>query len=507
MAKHESSVNFQNLIRDLAEMYPCDVSEVIITELVANALDARANIISIDFDSSQNALVVTDNGTGMIESQFEEYHDFAAGLKTRGDGIGFAGVGAKVSFNIASRVITETRGGSFCGGSNWHLASKSRLLWEDLPSVGLSGQGTRVEVRFRPGAKLVYSDPEEIIDLLKRNYLPLFDPNFLDLYSRLGCYSSDLRFRVNGAVVEPHSVVDEFKLDKHTEFTPKRAGKRVGYGIVGLAELEYPLGVERCGILLCARGKVIKAELFNQFPGPLGSRIFGVVEIPELVHFLTTSKTDFIRGRRHKDLESLQGPVRDVFRSWLASIGISPLEIAGTSEAAKLQREISKLLEDVPELGEFFGFRAKKSVLSANVTGSVPADEQEGAEETLPDGSGSRGEGPGLSDSGNDVGTSLAENLNGGTLRAEPISRTAKRGPTVSFADMAERVELAWIEGSNIVINSGHPCYQKARSSNSARMLHNLYAVASAVNRFIAESGELPDLVFIDRMMSSWGNK
>ena len=45
MTKHESGINFRNLIRDLADMYPQDVEEVVIIELVANALDAGADRI------------------------------------------------------------------------------------------------------------------------------------------------------------------------------------------------------------------------------------------------------------------------------------------------------------------------------------------------------------------------------------------------------------------------------------------------------------------------------
>jgi len=41
MSIHESSVNFQNLIRDLAEIYPFDVDEVVLVELIANSLDAK----------------------------------------------------------------------------------------------------------------------------------------------------------------------------------------------------------------------------------------------------------------------------------------------------------------------------------------------------------------------------------------------------------------------------------------------------------------------------------
>ena len=76
MGAHESSVNYQNLIRDLAEMYPFDVAEVVVVELIANSLDAKATRICIDFDPQANVLVIGDNGAGMDRSQFEQYHDF-----------------------------------------------------------------------------------------------------------------------------------------------------------------------------------------------------------------------------------------------------------------------------------------------------------------------------------------------------------------------------------------------------------------------------------------------
>ena len=131
MSTHESTVNYRKLIRDLAGMYPFNVAEVVVVELVANSLDANATCISIDYNPDTKILIVMDNGKGMNSSQFKNYHNIAADLKKQGTGIGFAGVGAKISFNIANRVITETRSIHFFGGSDWYLESESKLLWED----------------------------------------------------------------------------------------------------------------------------------------------------------------------------------------------------------------------------------------------------------------------------------------------------------------------------------------------------------------------------------------
>lgn len=509
MAKHESSVNYQNLIRDLADMYAADVAEVVVIELIANSLDAGASRITVDYDPSAGILTVTDNGTGMNASQFDEYHNFAAGLKTRGAGIGFAGVGAKISFNVADRVITQTRSQSFAGGSDWYLHPNGKLLWDDLQPSKIEGNGTTVEVYFRHDSLPPFASTQDLIRLLRQNYLPLFDAAFLDLYQRIGCYATDLRFAVNGQTIEPTSIVDDFELEKVKKFSPKRAGKMAGYGIFGLSVSEYPLGPNICGTLLCTRGKVIKAELFNQFPGNLGPRLLGVVEVPQLIDFLTTNKTDFTRPRgKYQEFESLYGPVREEFKNWLAEIGVQSVEASHTDQASKLERELRKLVSDVPELGEFFGGSwGRKTVLRQDNNGDVSAVDHLGVDFTFPSGEGSRHGHPGLLDAGEKTGSVLVEDQERGTAKATPISRKGRTGPKVSFASAPDRVELAWVEGNNIVINNGHPSYKRADSQNISRTIHCLFAVGCAIQRFLATQDSPPDLILTDRLMAAWGNR
>ena len=128
MPENRSKVNFRKLVHDLADMYQDHTFDVVLTELVANALDAGAGEIAISWDERRRVLVAADDGAGMDAGAFEQYHDFAAELKTRGDGIGFAGVGAKISFNIADRVINETTSDSFPGVSSTASTAKRGRL-------------------------------------------------------------------------------------------------------------------------------------------------------------------------------------------------------------------------------------------------------------------------------------------------------------------------------------------------------------------------------------------
>ena len=47
----------------------------------------------------------------MRQTAIKDYHDIAATTKIKGKGIGFAGIGAKLSLLVAKSVITETKGG------------------------------------------------------------------------------------------------------------------------------------------------------------------------------------------------------------------------------------------------------------------------------------------------------------------------------------------------------------------------------------------------------------
>jgi len=506
MAIHESGVNFQNLIQDLAEMYPIDISEVVVVELIANSLDAKATRISINYNSNNKVLVVQDNGEGMTETQFEEYHDFAAALKPRGAGIGFAGLGAKISFNLAERVITETRSKSLSKASNWYLQSNKKLVWEDIEPQNIQEKGTRVEIHFRPDKKVSFKSNSDIVRILYRHYLPLLDINFLNLYEHMKIYSCNLRFVVNDQLINPIHLKEHFSLNNIKEFFPARGGKRFGYGILGLAESEYPIAPDLCGVLICTYGKIIKGDLFNQFPGRFGPQLFGLVEIPEFVKFLTTSKTDFVRKGKHRLFERLYDPIRREFKDWLSSVGVDISEVVGSDEAIEIERELKKIIEEIPELSDFFGFRMRKEVLQKNEKGVIPSISQEGADITFPYGEGEKGSGPGVFDEGDGPGHAIVENRNGKD-KASPISRKGRRGPKITFDNRPDRTDLAWVEGNNVVINSGHPSYVKARSNQKTRKLHNLFAIASAIQRFLGSEGERPDLMFVDKMMAAWGRK
>ena len=218
-------------------------------------------------------------------------------------------------------------------------------MWEDKPLEHLQGQGTYVSVCFRADAEVPYATTIDLIQMLRRHYLPLLEHSFLSLYATKKLYPKDLRFFANGEEVPPFEATVEFQLDNVRKFIPRHGKKPLGYSVFGTSVREYPIDPSLAGILLCTHGKVIKADNFGQFPsGDVGTRIFGLAELPTLINFVTTSKTDFRpRPGKNRDFQRLYETVRNEYKEWLSSVGVETVEEKNITEARQLERELRKL--------------------------------------------------------------------------------------------------------------------------------------------------------------------
>jgi HSP90 family molecular chaperone len=145
----ETRVDLFHLLEDLRDAYPGSLEETILTEVIANSLDSCATVIRLETDPAGSTLTVIDDGAGMRRRDLARYHDIASSGKTRGQGIGFAGVGIKLGLLASSEVLTETRRGTSHVATVWHLASRRRAPWRWVPPAGLVAErGTAVRLRL-----------------------------------------------------------------------------------------------------------------------------------------------------------------------------------------------------------------------------------------------------------------------------------------------------------------------------------------------------------------------
>ena len=501
MQEQSSKVNFRKLVQDLASMYGDDTFDVVLSELVANALDAKPNQVSVEWDEKRRILVVTDDGAGMDSNAFEQYHDFAAELKTRGDGIGFAGVGAKISFNIATRVITETRHNGKENSSDWRWRSDGTLVWNRIQSNKLQTNGTRVEVHFEPDQSLRYIDEEYLLAVLRKQYLPLFIVDFLRAYQRIGMYQARPKFVLNGSPAAVGDLSTIADLSEVERLQLKAGTSDIGWGAIGISSQDRPIGGSSYGVLLCTYGKVIKPELFGLSTGMLGAKLFGIVEIPELIQYLTTNKADLKGGPgRTPGLNRLLDPVREELRKFLAKHGIAAVEQHRNQLTARLERELTRIVRRLPELQDLNGLLGKTQRLRKSADGNVPTSPNREVAENGTSGARTKNNDEDNASSG---GASRRQDSSGQT----PANRRRLRngqGPRVAFEEHADRSETAWLDSNTIVINSGHAAYRQRINQDQARLTYCMFAIGIALDK--ADIMEPYDgTSYVDKFITAWG--
>src|SRR5712692_1963122 len=152
----ETRVDLQHLLEDLRDAYTGALEETILTEVVANALDSGATRIRLLTNPADATLTIVDDGSGMKRRELARYHDVAASTKSRGEGIGFAGVGIKLGLLVCEEVVTETRRGTTHVATRWHLASRHRAPWKWVPPPALVGErGTAIHLKLRNSLSLL----------------------------------------------------------------------------------------------------------------------------------------------------------------------------------------------------------------------------------------------------------------------------------------------------------------------------------------------------------------
>ena len=505
MQERHSKVNFKKLVSDLADMYQDDTFDVVLTELVANALDAQASEIAVSWDKDRNALVVLDDGNGMDAEAFEQYHDFAAELKTRGQGIGFAGVGAKISFNIAHRVVTETRCDGSARASDWSWHDDGTLRWNPINPDRLNSSGTRVEVHFNPSDVPPGVDGAYLENVLKRHYLPLFISDFVSAYAAMNLYPTRPSFSINGEPVSKSNLLDIGALtQKPVKFQVRASNaENSGWGVIGVSERDCPIGNGAYGVLLCTHGKVIKPELFGLSTGMLGAKLFGIVEMPGLIEYLTTNKSDLKGGPgRGKGMNQFLAPVAEELKKFLAQQGIATAEPQRNRLSERLERELTKMVRQLPELQDFDGLLRKSRTLRKNDDGDLLTSETRSRNES----ENHRDKTDGKTDGGGNSGGSSRTEDKAGKTRATRQRSRRNQGPRIAFEEHPGRGETAWLGSDIIIINSGHSAYRKQATHTQASLTYCMFAIGVALDK--AELVAPDDGVsYVDKFITIWGEQ
>jgi len=521
----ETRVDLLHLLEDLRDAYPGAIEETILTEVVANALDSGAAEIGVATDPAATTLTVVDNGQGMRRRELARYHDIAATTKTRGQGIGFAGVGIKLGLLVSEGVVTETRRGAVHVATTWGLTSRQRAPWRWIPPPGLvARQGTAVRLRLQNPLSLLL-DPGYVEATLRRQFQPLFDPAFDAILAPH--YPRGVALTLNGGRLGPEARRAMESAPIAVRLARKRKPSAAGF----LVRDREPIPEGQRGLAISTFGKVIKRGwdwlgLTPASPDHVG----GLVEVPPLAECLTLNKADFIRvGTRGAVYLAYRKAIQEAAAAQLAAWGDLPdpgddvRRRAARPVERDLESVLGQLAEDFPLLGSLVERRAggQRRLPIGRPGGELGAGDRPAPLTPMhgeaPPAEAGATPGP-VGESGappsdrDDPATPPLVSTDEGALPALtpaamlPSERGRRQpgryGLSLQFAQRPDDPELARLIESTVWINEAHPAYRRAAASRSEGY-HLAVAVALALAPLAVEPAK--EHGFVTAFLSAWG--
>ena len=528
----QTRVDLQHLLEDLRDAYPDAIEETILSEVVANALDSGASSVRVLTDPGERTIVFVDDGSGMGRRELSRYHDLAASSKTRGEGIGFAGVGIKLGLLVAEAVLTETRRVGSHVATRWHLASRHKAPWQWVTPPGWVGErGTAVGLRLRnPLSPLL--DAGYVEARLRLHFEPLLDPAFDAILEDR--YPRGVGFAVNGrALARARTPADDRRAPLVVRLPRKRRAAASGF----LERVTSPLPDDRQGLAVSTLGKVIRRGwdwigLSSASPGLVG----GLIEAPGLAAALTLNKGDFVRaGRRGITYLAYRKAIQEAVQAQLSAWGeVRDREDTARRRAARpLERDLEAVLielaEDFPALAALVERRpgGQKRLPTARDSSkglSLPA--AEGPARTATGTLESAAAAADATPSGATPAATPAAELqpeSGPAAPAEGSSAPAPIGhstlppaqgpsggprrPTryslgVDFEERPDSKELGRLVESTVLVNTSHPAYLRAVASR-AEGYHAALTVGMALAAVAVEPADRQ--AFLTAFLARWG--
>jgi hypothetical protein len=513
----QTRVDLLHLLEDLRDAYPGAIEETILTEIVANSLDSGARQVSLFADPAERTLVAMDDGAGMARRELARYHDVAASGKTRGEGIGFAGVGIKLGLLVAEEVVTETRREAVHAATRWHLASRHKAPWKWIPPPGwLSHRGTAVGLQLR-NALSPLLDGGYVEATLRRHFEPLLDAAFDEVLGEH--YAGGVAFVVNGRVLEkaPRSDGRAFV---QVRLPRKRKPSAFGY----LERSAAPLPEDRRGLAVSTLGKVIRRGwdwigLTPTIPDQVG----GLVEVPGLSAALTLNKGDFVRdGRRGITYlayrKAIQEGVAAQLNAW--GQGRDRESDARRRAARPLERDLETVLvdlaEDFPAIAALVERRAGGQRRLPVGQGGTPAAvspaagarlgpaDTDVAAESPPDDRATSVEPSAVTGPGADSAAAPEPP----SVPLQPLDasrgprRPARYGLEIEFEERTEADGLGRLVESTVWVNAAHPAYLRAVASRSEGY-HIALTVGMALAAVAVDAARAQD--FLTAFLARWG--
>lgn len=506
----ETRVDLLHLLEDLTDAYPGALEETVLTEMVANALDSGATTIALSTNTGRSTFTIVDDGVGMRRAELRRFHDVAASTKTKGDGIGFAGVGIKLGLLVSDEVITESRRGKEHVATSWMLANRKRAPWRWIAPPGLVGEhGTAVCLRLT-NALSPLLDAALLETLLRRHFAPLFDARFDQILANH--YPGGIRFSINERPL-PLETPRVIAVHESAQISVRLARKRKPSAVGYMVRADHPLSDDEQGIAISTLGKVIKRGWEWLGLTPSGAeRVGGLVEVPGLASCLTLNKADFIRsGPRGATYLAYRKALQEEIAARLAEWGDVPDDDASRRRRAArpverdVERVLLELTRDFPMLSTLVerrpgGRRSLPAAIAsaddaADGTMNLFADPERDVEPAQ------RAEDDVQPQPPADV-PAPAVHPTVASPSSQGKQRPTRLGLSIQFDARPDDPALGRLVESTVWVNDAHPAYRRA-SASRAEGYHIALSVAMALASVAVEPERAQ--TFITEFLIRWG--
>ena len=464
------SIKILETLKNLLDMYEYKEEEVLVLEAVANGIDAKANKIDINFEfDSEHYVTFLNDGPPMSKADFKNYHTISSSTRTKGDGIGFAGVGAKIFLAAwdKAEIITTT------GKDNKVFVSKMFRRKDNVEyDSSLNGipviqiiKNERISHKYGTSYRVKVS-PEGYF-WLKDNI-----HEKLQFWFNQALISKTLELRVDGKAIKP------WKPSGEKYFKKISYKKQTIPCYFWISKEDIP--EDKRHVVYSVFGKRIKNESVdwaNQIKGDNSKRIFCMADVSILAQHLVANKENFKKGYHTNSVRSL---VKKAFFDELDSRGLifKHEDIASKTNVVvnELTKRLDKILQN-PEL-KFLNPFANPRIHYVTVkdeNGDITVKEVPG-EQTTGDRNENDGSGALEITSGDQEGTGIFGDKAGDLSGSNKTRKT--RGINIIPENFPDDKREGWLDVGNraVVYNTGHQ-FSKSMENNPSLYDYNLTRV------------------------------
>ena len=432
----------EHIIENFRDMYD-NVDLIVITEVISNSIDidaTRVELLLSETELGQYELSFLDDGPGMNEEIFKDFQVTGRTTKTKGNGIGFAGIGAKLP-GINSKISVETFDGKNKYACDFYLKNKKMKVNNRPPTEYFPKPGTFY--------KLTFTD-KNYYNFLEKS----LEPEIIQTFNNAMLNGLDIT--INKKKIKPWRP----SFTKNYIGVVNHKGRKLPFIFYLLKEDQRKIDGKIRNIEFHISGKSCvrkQLKIYHEIKPEFQNKIYVVVDSLGISDFLKPDKVSFKPGYQNH-LDTLNIKIKEICEK---------LNLIGTSSISPIiHNTLTRALANLFKNPEFSWLNPHSLTGIGTGTGA---------------GTGGRGTKGSKSNSGKSSSSDKSSSGSGGS------------GFSLKLIDAPEDPRPAYldIKQNYVASNIAHPLYLKSENSVKALQVHMAYTVVEAIVNTQAEKKSL----------------